>query len=621
MASSEIRKFFGWMCMLLFACGDAPPPIDFEAPRLPATAFLNQTLQTLQTKLLAPDKESYDRFGIAVAISADGSIALIGAPGQAGKGAVYVFAKSGSTWTRQQTLLASDRAYSDGFGTSVSLSSDGSIALIGSPQCGSSCTGSGKAYVFARNGLNWTQQQILVASDKKFQDYFGGSVALSGDGKTALVGAFRKNYESMVVTIACGAAYVFSYNGGVWGQAAKLLAADKSPSAYFGFSVALSSDGNLALVGANQSSDSGTANNGAAYLFIRSGITWGQQQKLLAADKANYNGFGSAVSLSSTGNTLLVGANHTADSGTTNNGAAYLFTKSGTIWSQQQKLLADDRASNDEFGGAISLSSDASIAMVGAMHRSDNGTTSNGAVYLFAKGGATWSQQQKLLAFDKASNDMLGMSVALSSDGSTSLIGASDTSDSGTINNGAVYPFVPAALGARCSGNGDCRSGYCVDAVCCNTACGGGVTSDCQACSVATGAVVDGNCGPLASGAICRSATGVCDVAEKCDGASTACPDDSLAQTTTVCRPSTGPNDPADFCNGVSATQCPDVKNQEMRTTSNGCSCSVRGQGDSGAASWAWLALFMFGGLMTIRSRIFPRSERRNRPANAMPPC
>ena len=108
--------------------------------------------------------------------------------------------------------------------------------------------------MFARNGLNWTQQQILVVSDKKFQDYFGGSVALSGDGKTALVGAFRKNHESMVVTPPGGAAYVFSYNGGVWGQAAKLSQQISRLARIFGFSVALSSDGNLALVGANQSS-------------------------------------------------------------------------------------------------------------------------------------------------------------------------------------------------------------------------------------------------------------------------------------------------------------------------------------------------------------------------------
>jgi len=113
-----------------------------------------------------------------------------------------------------------------------------------------------------------------------------------------------------------------------------------------------------------------------------------------------------------------------------------------------------------------------------------------------------------------------------------------------------------AANGSACSSAVDCKSGLCVDGACCNTACGGGVTTDCQACSVKAGAAADGVCGPASSGTECRPAAGSCDAAETCDGTATTCPADVFKTAGSPCRAAAGDCDVAEVCDGASAA-CP----------------------------------------------------------------
>jgi hypothetical protein len=394
-------------------------------------------------KLLASDAASSDQFGKSVALSADGLTAIVGAHQQdtspnSNQGAAYVFTFSAGTWTQQQKLLASDLGNNDFFGDLVALSSDGNTALISATSESTSPTaGNGAAYVFTRSGSTWTQQAKLLASDRASSDFFGESVALSSDGDTAIVGVI---VEDTSPNTDNGAAYVFTRSAGVWTEQQKLLASDAATNDYFGQSVALSADGNTAIVGAYLE-DTTATDQGAAYVFTRSGGSWTQQQKLLASDAGIQNYFGRSVALSSDGNTAIVGADGQDTSPNTDNGAVYIFTRSGSTWTQQQKLLASDRGTYERFGKSVALSADGNTALIGADNEDTSPNTDQGAAYIFTRSGGTWTQKQKLLAPDRASSDFFGYSVALSSDGNTVLIGAYGEDTSPNTTNGAAYVY------------------------------------------------------------------------------------------------------------------------------------------------------------------------------------
>ncbi len=320
-------------------------------------------------------------------------------------------------------LLASDGAASDNFGQSVSLSGD--TAIVGSYLDDDRGADSGSAYVFTRSGTTWTQQAKLTASDGAAGDGFGYSVSLSGE--TVLVGAYLDDDAGS----SSGSAYVFTRSGSTWSQQAKLTASDGAASDIFGYSVSLS--GETVIIGAYQDDDT-ASNSGSAYVFTRSGSTWSQQAKLTASDGANSAYFGFSVSLS--GDTAIVGA-YRDDAPASNSGSAYVFTRSGSTWSQQAKLTASDGASDDYFGSSVSISGD--IAVVGSYQDDDAGATS-GSAYVFTRSGSTWTQKAKLTASDGAAGDGFGYSVSLS--GETVLVGALRDDDIGT-DSGSAYIFGP----------------------------------------------------------------------------------------------------------------------------------------------------------------------------------
>jgi hypothetical protein len=369
--------------------------------------------QLTQQELQASDGGPGDEFGVSVALSANGHVALIGAGARDNfKGAAYVFQERGGNWTQQQELQASDGVVGDAFGYSVALSSNGNVALVGA--VGKDAV-KGAAYVFQERGGNWTQQQELQASDGASFDFFGSSVTLNSSGNVALVGAYLVN--SFV-----GAAYVFQERGGSWTQQQELQASD---GAWFGNSVALSSNGNVALVGAPYG---GPDFKGAAYVFQERGGSWTQQQELLAGDGASFDQFGISVALSAGGKVALVGA-FGKDSA---NGAAYVFQERHGTWAQQQELQG---VLGDAFGYSVALSSNGNAALVGAV---SGGPDFRGAAYIFQERGGNWTQEQVLLASDGVPNDAFGYSAALSANGHVAIVGAPRTFNSG---QGAAYVF------------------------------------------------------------------------------------------------------------------------------------------------------------------------------------
>jgi hypothetical protein len=311
--------------------------------------------------------------------------------------------------TEIQELVASDAAAFDYFGRSLAV--EGSTMIIGAPGEDDSGTyQSGAAYVFTRSGGVWTEETKLLASDKAPMDWFGWSVAV--DGNTAIIGAYREDDSGKSNN---GAAYVFVRSDGVWVEQAKLLASDRGDGDRFGWSVAV--DGDTAVIGAYQD-DSGTFNNGAAYVFTRSGGLWTEQTKLLASDKAKRDAFGWSVAID--GDTVMVSAVEEDDGDTIDNGAVYVFTRAGGVWTEQAKLTASDKASGDLFGDSVAI--DDGTAIVGANKEDTGDTENNGAAYIFVRADGAWTEQAKLVASDTAPWDFFGWSVAVDSD--TAVIGA-----------------------------------------------------------------------------------------------------------------------------------------------------------------------------------------------------
>jgi Tol biopolymer transport system component len=323
-----------------------------------------------EQKLMAPDGADGDDFGWSVAIS--GGTAIVGARNDDvgtgfDQGSAYVFVRNGTIWTLQQKLTAADAANADSFGYSVAIT--GETAMVGaiSDRIGTN-NGQGSAYVFVRSGTMWSQQQQLTASDGAAQDHFGTSVAISGE--TAIVGAIGHNASQ-------GSAYVFVRNGTMWIQQQQLTAADGAGLDAFGNSVGIS--GETAIVGSPQHNVGANADQGSAYIFVRNGTVWTQQQRLTAMDGLQNDFLGWSVAIS--GETVIVGANQ-ADVTAANQGAAYTFVRNGTTWTQLQKITAPDAAANDNFARAVGMSGE--TAIVGALYHMVGTNFQQGAAYIFA---------------------------------------------------------------------------------------------------------------------------------------------------------------------------------------------------------------------------------------------
>ncbi len=389
-----------------------------------------------ETKLFAADGGEGDQFGYSVALSGD--TALIGVrfddddANGLESGSAYVFTRSGTTWSQQARLTAADGSDRDWFGVRVAIEGDTAVVPADADDSDVNGVDSGSVYVFTRSGTTWTQQAKLTASDGAAVDLFGYSVALSGD--TILIGARFDDDDFNGVD--SGSVYVFIRCGTSWSQQAKLTAADGEAGDEFGYSVALSGD--TAVITANaDDSDVNGVDSGSAYVFTRSGSDWSQRAKLIAADGEAGDLFGVRVAL--WGDTALIGSRlDDDDANGIDSGSAYVFARSEGSWSQQAKLTAADGGAGDWFGYTVALTDD--TALIGAgRHDGDNGVDS-GSAYVFTRSGTIWSQKTKLTAADGKAGDQFGGKVAISGD--TAVVGARLVDDVVTgVDLGSVYIF------------------------------------------------------------------------------------------------------------------------------------------------------------------------------------
>jgi len=406
-------------------------------------------------------------------------------------------------------IKATNPGSGDYFGSSISLSGDGNTLAIGAWGEESDTTNitesdtnsnddsptSGAVYVFTYENFRWSLQSFIKASNAEAYDWFGYSVSLNDDGNVLVVGAANESSSAQGVngnqldnsTSDSGAAYVFIRNDGLWSQNAYLKASNTGENDSFGKAVAISGDGSTIAIGAEEekSKSSGIngdqtnnnwSNSGAVYVFAKTATSWQQEAYVKASNSlpVSTKFFGETVSLSDNGNTLVVGGSGDQSSATgingnqsdinaSKSGAAYIFTRTNSTWSQQAYVKASNTEANDRFGYNVSISGDGATLAVSAGFedsasvgvngdQTDNSANSSGAVYLFSFTNNQWSQQAYLKSSNTEAADEFGSSISLSDDGNLIAIGAA--SEDGPIpgiggnellnssaNSGAVYIF------------------------------------------------------------------------------------------------------------------------------------------------------------------------------------
>lgn len=399
-------------------------------------------------RLIADDGTEGDYFGYSVDLSADR--AVVGAYRDDDKGSnsgsVYVYRLEGDNWGREAKLLASDGEMNDWFGWSVAIT--GNTIVVGTTGDRDAGDWTGSVYIFRYDGTNWTEQAKLLADGTGYYwEEFGFDVAISADSNTVLIGANKANDNGF----KSGAAYIFRFDGSDWVQQAKLLASDGVELATFGNGVAISEDGDTAFIGAPGKDTTGyTA--GSAYVFEFDGEQWLQKQKLIASDAAHGDHFGHSLALY--GDTLVVGAY--GDDGAEpndlycNSGSAYIFNYNGTNWIEQTKLeLADGRCRN-QFGWAMDIFDN--TVVVGTPDGHWGTTYGPGSAYIFGFDGFNWTAKTRLTSSDAAFGDHFGFSVAVFDE--KVLVGA-ELDDKRGPDSGAAYIFTAGMCPGDFDGDGD----------------------------------------------------------------------------------------------------------------------------------------------------------------------
>ncbi len=379
-------------------------------------------------KLTGSGESGEGRFGYSVALSAEGTTALIGGPGDNGfVGAAWVFTRSGSTWTQQGSkLTGTEESGGAGFGYSVALNAEGNFALIGAPYDHEDL---GAAFVFTREGSTWSQQGEKLTGDaeggkESGEGEFGYSVALSGNATTALIaGPFDDGFT--------GATWVFTRSESTWTQQGpKLTGTGGEDVASFGGSVALSENGETALIGGSVANSS----SGAAWVFTRSGENWSQQGEELTSKEGF--AFGESVALSASGDTALIGEPEDGSAG-----AAWLFTRSGSTWSHPGKKLATPSGA-EFFGRSVSLDGEGETALVGGFEPVERSLAEGfpEEAWEFTRSGSKWSQQgSALFPAGESGEGYLDGGLALAADDGAAMLGLYNSP-----STGAVWAFEPA---------------------------------------------------------------------------------------------------------------------------------------------------------------------------------
>ncbi len=394
-----------------------------------ASPVIAQECDPIETaKLIADDGIEGDYFGTSAAISGDSALvgSFLAFGNSAQSGAVHAFKNIDGVWTQVDKFVPESLTVGNHFGGSIAISGD--TAIIGAMGADENGDFSGTAYIFTQTKGQWTQQAQLLANDGAQGDAFGSSVSIHGD--TAIISAPGDADEGAYT----GSAYIFTRTNGLWTQQAKLLS--PFPAEGDGFGTSVSIEGNAAFVGTPGYDEIGS-NSGVVYEFTRTGAIWSQTAKLLPDDGAAEDLFGSAIAID--GDTAVIGAWSDDDNGS-RSGSVYIFERHEGLWTQQAKLLPVDGAAGDQFGGTVSMDADTVVVSAKRADIKYDGElfSNSGAAYVFTRTDGVWSQQNKLLPADGLENRGFGQSVV--NYGETIIVGALGDNDNG-FQAGAAYIF------------------------------------------------------------------------------------------------------------------------------------------------------------------------------------
>ncbi len=401
-----------------------------------------------QAYIKASNTRAGNAFGAALSLSADGDTLVVGAP----------------------------------------LESSNATGINGD-QTDNSASMSGAVYIFTRSGVTWSQLAYIKASNAQGGDLFGGALSLSSDANTLAVGAYGESSNAVGIdgnqadnsAAVSGAAYIFTRSGAAWHQQAYVKPSNTDALDEFGAALRLSGDGNTLAVGATGESsaatgidaiqgDNSASDSGAVYVFTRDAGAWTQQAYIKASNAQAGDAFGDSLGLSDDGDALAVSAplesgdaagisGDQSDNSAPQSGALYIFSRSAAAWRQQAYVKASNSDAQDQFGWSLSLAGDGKTLAVGAVNeasaamgiggdQSDNSADRSGAVYVFTNDGGGWRQQSYVKAANTQERDLFGYAVALSDHGATLGVGARDESGGATGIDGNQAYDSAAASGA-----------------------------------------------------------------------------------------------------------------------------------------------------------------------------
>ncbi len=387
---------------LLVVVATSLPLLVSPASAVAASPRVAPSIGKQLAELKGSDTLTGDAVGVSVAIS--GTTAIVGAPGSAkDAGRAYVFTETAAHWNEVAELKGSDTVASDFFGYSVTIS--GTTAVVSAPGFAKNA---GRVYIFTRTPTGWKQAAELKGSDTVADDYLGDSLAISGT--TAVVGADGH-------TKSAGRVYVFTNTAGGWKQAAELTGSDTVGGDGFGYAAAIS--GTTAIVGApDHAKDAGRV-----YLFTSTAAGWKQAAELKGSDTVADNGFGVSVAIS--GKTVIAGAPGFSKAA----GRAYVFAKTGGVWTQATELKGLDTVASDDFGYTVAISNTTAVAGAPGFSKAA------GRAYVFTNTATGWKRAARLKGSDTVAADYFGYSVAIS--GTTTIVGA----DGHAKSAGRAYLF------------------------------------------------------------------------------------------------------------------------------------------------------------------------------------
>ena len=421
------RVFFA-LCLLLCL----PTAIAQAAsPRIAKLADITYP----QQEVTDPNGVQQEYFGNSVAM--DGNTAIVGAQnalvGGVSKGRAFVYVFNGSSWVLQATLKAPDGVQGDGFGFSVAVS--GNSVIVSAPyHTVGTKTQLGVVYIFVRSGTTWSKQAEFGPADGSSYDFFGGAVAIYGN--TAVIGS---TFHKVGTHAGQGTAYVYVRQLSSWTLQGHLNGPGSAQSDHWGSSVALY--GNMALVGSPYHAVGGNLDEGAVDTFVRSGTSWSFQQQLTCPNSLAGDHCGWSVGLS--GNTAIVGSPDIKLGGY-RSGAANIFVQIGSTWYSQAQLNPNPAQDDVAVGASVSVSGN--YAVIGAPILQVNGNVQQGAAWVYARSGNAWYQQGPFLSgADGATYDEFGGAVAIS--GLNVLVGAFGKAINSKPIEGAAYFLSPLRAG------------------------------------------------------------------------------------------------------------------------------------------------------------------------------